>query len=128
METEPYSIYVDEDDTADSICAKSGLGWRFGFYNRFMSFRPRTGHYIVEPGVRSLELFRKLRNGAQDPIKLTVPSVRTLSRLAAYLGNQLECEFGGDRCFGVLANMDFILISTYGPDGADPELVLYKKR
>ncbi len=89
METEPYSIYVDEDDTADSICAKSGLGWRFGFYNRFMSFRPRTGHYIVEPGVRSLELFRKLRNGAQDPIKLTVPSVRTLSRLAAYLGNQL---------------------------------------
>lgn len=43
-----------------------------------------------------------------------------------YLGNQLET--GGDRCFGVLANMDFILISTYGKDGADPELVLYKKR
>ncbi len=45
-----------------------------------------------------------------------------------YLGNQLESEFGGDRCFGVLANMDFILISTYGREGADPELVLYKKR
>ena len=45
-----------------------------------------------------------------------------------YLGNQLECEFGGDRCFGVLAGMDFILVSTYGKDGADPELVLYKKR
>ena len=45
-----------------------------------------------------------------------------------YLGNQLESEFGGDRCFGVLANMDFILICTYGKDGANPELVLYKKR
>ena len=45
-----------------------------------------------------------------------------------YLGNQLESAFGGDRCFGVLAGMDFILISTYGKDGADPELVLYLKR
>lgn len=45
-----------------------------------------------------------------------------------YLGTQLESELGGDRCFGVLANMDFILICTYGKDGADPELVLYKKR
>ena len=45
-----------------------------------------------------------------------------------YLGNQLPCEFGGERCFGVLASMDFILVCTYGPEGADPELVLYKKR
>ncbi len=45
-----------------------------------------------------------------------------------YLGNQLESEFGGDRCFGILANMDFILICTYGEGGSDPELVLYKKR
>ncbi len=45
-----------------------------------------------------------------------------------YLGNQLESELGGERCFGVLANMDFILISTYEKEGANPELVLYKKR
>ena len=45
-----------------------------------------------------------------------------------YLGTQLESEFGGERCFGVLANMDFILICTYAAQGADPELVLYKKR
>ena len=45
-----------------------------------------------------------------------------------YLGNQLEPEFGGDRCFGVLASMDFILVCTYGCEGKDPELVLYKKR
>ena len=55
-------------------------------------------------------------------------SVRFLDGRTTYLGNQLEPEFGGERCFGVVANMDFILISTYGKDGADPELVLYKKR
>ena len=45
-----------------------------------------------------------------------------------YLGNQLESEFGGERCFGVLANMDFILVCTYEAEGTKPELVLYKKR
>ena len=45
-----------------------------------------------------------------------------------YLGNQLPSEFGGERCFGILACMDFILICTYEAEGANPELVLYKKR
>ena len=47
---------------------------------------------------------------------------------ATYLGNQLECEFGGNRCFGIAANMDFILISTYEENGENHELVIYKKR
>ncbi|MBQ2042340.1 MAG: helix-turn-helix domain-containing protein [Firmicutes bacterium] len=55
-------------------------------------------------------------------------SVKFLDDGTTYLGNQLEPELGGDRCFGVLANMDFILICTYAEGGADPELVLYKKR
>ena len=55
-------------------------------------------------------------------------NVKFLNDQTTYLGNQLEPEFGGERCFGILANMDFILICTYGAEGADPELVLYKKR
>ena len=54
--------------------------------------------------------------------------VKFLNDGATYLGNQLECEFGGDRCFGIAANMDFILICTYEADAANPELVIYKKR
>jgi transcriptional regulator with XRE-family HTH domain len=53
---------------------------------------------------------------------------RFLDEGTTYLGNQLESEFGGDRCFGVLACMDFILVSSYGPGGSDPELLIYKKR
>lgn len=54
--------------------------------------------------------------------------VKFLDDEKTYLGNQLESKIGGERCFGVLSDMDFILICTYGADGADPELVLYKKR
>ena len=55
-------------------------------------------------------------------------SVKFLNDQATYLGNQLESVFGRERCFGILANMDFILISTYEKDGKYPELLLYKKR
>ena len=54
--------------------------------------------------------------------------VKFLDDDTTYLGNQLNSKFGGDRCFGVLANMDFILVCTYEENGANPELVIYKKR
>ena len=47
---------------------------------------------------------------------------------ATYLGNELECEYGGDRRFGIVANKDFLLVCTYEENGKNPELVLYKKR
>ena len=52
--------------------------------------------------------------------------IKFLNDGTTYLGNQLET--GEERCFGVLANVDFILICTYGCEGAEPELLLYKKR
>ena len=54
--------------------------------------------------------------------------VKFLDDGATYLGNQLECEFGGNRCFGIAANMDFILVCTYEENGENPELLVYKKR
>ena len=53
---------------------------------------------------------------------------RFLDDQTTYLGNQLESEIVEGLCFGVLANMDFILISTYEKNGENPELILYKKR
>ncbi|MBO4894186.1 MAG: helix-turn-helix domain-containing protein [Clostridia bacterium] len=54
--------------------------------------------------------------------------VKFLDDGKTYLGNQLESEFDPKVCFGVLADMDFILICTYEAQGENPELVLYKKR
>ena len=69
--------------------------------------------------------------GSYVNLEYPLPSgvkAKFLNDRTTYLGNQLESDFGGERCFGVLACMDFILICTYGKDGVDPELVLYKKR
>ena len=54
--------------------------------------------------------------------------VKFLDDGATYLGNQLESEIVDGQCFGVLANMDFIMICSYEFDGKNPELLLYKKR
>lgn len=54
-------------------------------------------------------------------------AARFLDDSATYLGNQLAGAENG-RCFGILANAEFILICTYGENAADPELLLYKRR
>ena len=55
-------------------------------------------------------------------------TVRFLDDSATYLGNQLESEQENGRCFGIVANAHFILVCTYEANGANPELVIYKKR
>lgn len=55
-------------------------------------------------------------------------SAKFLNDNTTYLGNQLESESDGSRCFGVLANAEFLLVCTYEAEGKNPELLLYKKR
>ena len=58
-------------------------------------------------------------------------SIKFLNDNESYLGNQVECIFNDEdvkRCFGIVANMNFILISEYGENGINPELIIYKKR
>ena len=47
---------------------------------------------------------------------------------ATYLGNQLPSLFDDSRCFGVVANMEFLLVCCYEENGTNPELLIYKKR
>ena len=73
-------------------------------------------------------------NGSFVNLSYPMPNgecVKLLNDSEIYLGNQVENEFNDGstiRCFGILANMDFILISEYGPNGDNPEIVVYKKR
>ena len=53
--------------------------------------------------------------------------VKFLDDKASYLGSQLEID-GLDRCIGIAANMEFLLICSYEENGQNPELVVYKKR
>ena len=79
------------------------------------------------PKVDSLNVL----SGSFINLEYTLPNGATVKFLddnATYLGNQLPCEFGGDRCFGIAANMEFLLVCTYEENGDNPELVIYKKR
>ena len=100
---------------------------------KFEEFKQQLMDEINALHIEGLPKVKKLNAlvGGYINLEYRLPNGKTVKFLddnATYLGNQLECEFGGDRCFGIAANMDFILISTYGANGAAPELVIYKKR
>lgn len=100
---------------------------------QFEEFKQKLISEINELHIDGMPKVEKLNALVGGYVNLAYPlpsgqTVQFLDNGMTYLGTQLESEFGGERCFGVLANMDFILICTYGKDGAAPELVLYKKR
>ncbi len=71
-----------------------------------------------------------LLNGAYVNLVYPLPngsSVRFLKDNNVYFGNQIEIP-GQDRCYGVIADPSFILIAEYGCNGADPELILFRRR
>ncbi len=55
-------------------------------------------------------------------------SVRFLDDEKTYLGNQMSSQIADGLYFGVVAGMDFILVSTYEEEGKYPELIVYRKR
>ena len=88
---------------------------------------------ICIPGMPKITDLNPL-NGSFVNLSYPIPngqSIQLLNNDEVYLGNQVESEFNNSeiiRCYGILANMNFILISEYGPNGDNPELIFYKKR
>lgn len=99
----------------------------------FEAFKDQLIKEINDLHIEGMPKLEKLNALVGGYVNLAYPlpsgvSAKFLDDGKTYLGTQLEPEFGGKRCFGVLANMDFILVSTYEAEGKNPELVLYKKR
>lgn len=73
-------------------------------------------------------------NGSFVNLEYPMPSGNTVKLLddrEIYLGNQVECEFTDrklNKCYGLVAGMDFLLVCEYGKNGTNPEIVVYKKR
>ncbi len=79
-------------------------------------------------GLQVQELY--LLNGAY--VNLAYPlenggTVQFLKDNDVYFGAQIE-QAGSERCLGVVANDAFLLVCSYGCEGADPQLLLYKNR
>ena len=102
-------------------------------YNLFKKKLTEEFNSLDIPGMSKInELFPL--NGAFVNLEYPMPggnSVKLLDDKEIYLGNQVECEFNDGeliRCYGLVAGMDFLLVSEYGVNCTDPELIIYKKR
>lgn len=97
---ETQYVYIDDDDTIDSVLTKlrpvateHGLTG-FGTIIRHTGYakHPRTGRYAIDPGKSTLETVRKMRNGQQEAIMLTIPESRTMTKLAGVLARKLMLD------------------------------------
>lgn len=71
-----------------------------------------------------------LLSGSFINMEYTLPNgqkVKLLEDDKMYLGNQVEIE-GSERCYGVAADENYLLVCEYGCNGSDPEIVVYKRR
>ena len=51
-----------------------------------------------------------------------------LDKEKSYWGTQVEKQNSGGRCYGIACDEKYILVSEYGKDGADAEIVVLKRR
>ncbi|MDE6265821.1 MAG: endolytic transglycosylase MltG [Muribaculaceae bacterium] len=85
---------AEKEQMADSLATLDPV-----FGNRVMSIltlAPRTnmnnaaGAYKIEPGTTALSFARRLRRGAQTPVRVTFNNIRTMDQLAERLSSQME--------------------------------------
>ena len=82
-------IYIDRDDTADSIYNKvkaqgnpnSFIGFKWMSQWRDYPLNIHTGRYAIRPGENVYHVFSRFYRGYQEPMNLTIGSVRTLDKL-----------------------------------------------
>lgn len=93
---DPCRLYLPDSTNRDALCDSLVAD---GVLHSTKAFRlvasllrldnVRPGSYVVEPHMRTLTLVRKLRNGQQDPIRLTIGKFRTPQQLNEYLNKKL---------------------------------------
>lgn len=92
------AIYINATDKADDVFSKleneakvSHIG-QLSLMSKIGGYKVKAGRYVITPGMNIVRIYRNLSRGAQTPLKLTIPSVRTKEKLAAYLGEKLMAD------------------------------------
>ena len=114
---EDVVVYVDDHATEASIVEElrsRGLArpWGWRLLSRVTPFVVRTGHYVLPKDLRMVDVYRRLQRGWQDPVHFTLPSVRTMDRLAGAVGRALML----DSATVVRALQDTAFVARYGWD------------
>ncbi|MDD7112940.1 MAG: zinc ribbon domain-containing protein [Lachnospiraceae bacterium] len=100
---------------------------------RFEEFKKQLIQEVNDLRIEGMPEVKRLNAlvGKYVNLEYTLPNgekIKFLDDQKTYLGNQLESKLDSEKCFGVLADMDFIIVCTYEAKGNNPELLLYKKR
>ena len=92
--TEPLRLNIHENTSYNALCDSLDASATFQLMAKTLGLdkRVRPGSYLVEPHMKTLALVRKLRNGQQDPIRLTIGKFRTPQQLNEYLNNNPKAE------------------------------------
>ena len=89
--SEPRRLFLPEGSTYQALCDSLDASRSFRLFAETLGLdeRVRPGSYVVEPHMSNLALVRKLRNGQQDPLRLTIGKFRTPQQLNDYLNSKL---------------------------------------
>lgn len=89
--SEPRRLLLPEGTTYQALCDSLDASRTFRLFAETLGLdeRVRPGSYVVEPHMSNLALVRKLRNGQQDPLRLTIGKFRTPQQLNDYLNSKL---------------------------------------
>lgn len=89
--TEPLRLNIHENTSYNALCDSLDASATFQLMAKALGLdkRVRPGSYLVESRMKALSLVRKLRNGQQDPIRLTIGKFRTPQQLNEYLNSKL---------------------------------------
>lgn len=93
-------VFVDDDDTMDSVLAKlrpiaqehSLTGFSTLIRHTDYAKHPRSGRYAIEPDETTWRVMRKMKNGQQQAVMLTIPEARTMKILAGRLSRKLMID------------------------------------
>ena len=93
------NLYIDADDNTDSICHKLTTQLQASSLKGFKLLTTVGGLAPIHPGAyrfsqsdNCLTVYRRLKSGAQTPVNLTLPSVRTVGKLLKTVSHQLMTD------------------------------------
>ena len=96
---ESFRLFIDDDDNIDSLQQKietharpNALAFKVNSSIFGLNERIRPGHYIVKENTSVMRLLHRIRNHNEDPVRLVVPSARTLDEMAEKLSAQLMMD------------------------------------
>lgn len=93
-------VYIDDNDNLDSVAAKLSpianehalLSFKLISRHTGYDKHIKTGRFAIQPEEGVISVLRKLKNGHQEPMRLTIPESRTTDRLAGALSNKLMMD------------------------------------